>query len=166
MKTIAELRNNKLNVREIATRLNYIKNQTIDFDVFLPSRNKNLQRDFVWSIEQKRELIISILLGRHIPHISYINRANETLEIIDGKQRLSTMIDFINDKFTILIEDNEYLFSELPKEYQKEILHFNIKGYEVIEEVGDTILDDDKINWFKLLNYAGTPQDLKHINNL
>jgi hypothetical protein len=58
MKSISELRN-KLTIdpQEISSSIKYFKKLTIDWDVFLPTIGKNLQRDFVWTIEQKRSLI-------------------------------------------------------------------------------------------------------------
>lgn len=45
---------------------NYYK---IDFDVFLPSIGKNLQRPKVWTIAQKQQLIISVFKDLNIPTI-------------------------------------------------------------------------------------------------
>jgi hypothetical protein len=28
------------------------------------------------------------------------------------------------------------------------------------------ITDDQKIAWFEMINFAGTPQDIEHLNNL
>ena len=172
MKSINELRGNiSFNVQEVSASFKYILKQKLDFDIFLPSIGKNLQRDLVWSLFQKREIILSVLLEINIPHISIINTWKkdvseiEIWQIIDGKQRLSSMIEFVNDKFTIEIENEEYLFSQLPEEYQKEILRFNIR-YNVVYEMENEISDQEKINWFKLINFAGTPQDIEHINNL
>ena len=75
MKTIHELRNVlRFHPQEINSSIMFFaKYANIDFDVFLPSRGMNLQRGYVWSIEQKRELIWSILLNRHIPRMALVN---------------------------------------------------------------------------------------------
>ena len=44
----------------------------IDWDVYLPSYGFNLQRPFVWTVEQNRELIMSILRENFIPKISVV----------------------------------------------------------------------------------------------
>ena len=36
-------------------------NYNLDFDVFLPSIGKNLQRELCWTLHQKQELIMSVL---------------------------------------------------------------------------------------------------------
>ena len=50
----------------------------VDFDVFLPTKNKNLQRGFVWTQLQKEQLIISILKGIKIPAICVILKRGES----------------------------------------------------------------------------------------
>src|SRR6478735_11042092 len=98
----------KINCHPQSSGIAYLAKQRIDYNVYLSSKNKNLQRDFVWSLEQKRELIYSIFMERNIPALSLINLYNEdtldTFQVIDGKQRLSTMIAFYNNEFDIIID--------------------------------------------------------------
>ena len=47
-------------------------NITIDWDVYLPTKQMNLQRPLVWTLEQKQELIYSIFKGIQLPPISLI----------------------------------------------------------------------------------------------
>jgi uncharacterized protein with ParB-like and HNH nuclease domain len=173
MKTIYDLRGNlDLYPQELSSQIKYFKGNDIDWDVYLPTRDKNLQRDFVWTLEQKRELIWSVLIGRHIPHCAIINSINKENEnedkylIIDGKQRLSSIFDYIDNKFTIIIDDVEYLFSELPKDYQNAITYYHFRYYVVNEPWDTRITDEQKIAWFKFINFAGTPQDKEHLNSL
>ena len=71
MKTIRELRSGfTLNPDHINYMTKYLKSQKIDFDVFLPTKGINLQRGFVWILQQKQDLIQSILIGRKIPEIA------------------------------------------------------------------------------------------------
>ena len=138
----------------------------IDFDVYLESIGKNLQRGYVWDIRQKRELINSIIIGRNIPNLSIFERSDERKFIIDGKQRLSSMFDFLDDKFTIILEDKEYLFSELPKDYQDHIEMFNITYYSIFEISKNIVSEKMLFDWFDFINFAGTPQDEEHINDI
>lgn len=172
MKSIEEIRKLDVCPQESASSIRYFKNQNIDWDVYLPSKQKFLQRGFVWTLEQKRELIWSVLIGRHIPHVSLISsidkedKNKEIWLIIDGKQRLSSIIHFTEDKFTLLIDGREYLYSELPIEYQQCINYLHFRYYVVNEEPNNLITDEQKINWFKFINYAGTPQDKEYLDNL
>ena len=171
MKTLREVQSIfTLHPQETASRISYLMKQNIDWDVFLVSKNMNLQRDFVWDIIQKRELIWSILIGRHIPHCAIIRSCdinyNDVFLIIDGKQRLSSIFDYVNNKYTLIIDNVEYYYSELPREFQLEISNYFVRYYTLNEEKPNTFTDEDKINWFRFINYAGTLQDAKHIENL
>jgi hypothetical protein len=173
MKTIRELRSQlDLHPSPLSSRTKYFKRYDINWNVYLPSKGKNLQRDFVWTLQQKRELINSVLIGRHIPHCAIINSINKENEykdrylIIDGKQRLSSLFDFIDDKFTIILEDKEYLFSQLPDDYKTAIECYDFHYYLVNEPWDIRITDDQIIAWFRFLNFAGTPQDEEHLKSL
>lgn len=159
-----------LHPTEVGSSIRFLLKNNIDFDVFLPTKGFNLQRELVWNINQKRELILSIFIGRHIPHISYINKWGEDnsdiYQIIDGKQRLSTIFEFYNNKFTIYLEGEEWFFKDLPEDYQSGFLRTHLRGYVVNEEKINGISDQLKIDWFSFINFAGTPQDSEHLRKL
>ncbi len=137
----------------------------IDFDVFLPSKGKNLQRGFVWTKDQKHELILSILKGIKLPAITVLYLDHKVYKVIDGKQRLCTLIQFMKNEFSINVNNKEYFCSDLTLEAQSE-LNGSIKsniGYEYSDKL---ISDDILIEWFEMINYSGTPQEKDHINNL
>ena len=54
------------------------------------------QRFFRWDEEQKTKLIESILLGIPIPPIFVSQRMDGTWDVIDGQQRLSTILQFLH----------------------------------------------------------------------
>jgi len=145
-------------------------NTKIDYDVFLPSKNKNLQRDFCWTLLQKQNLVLSVLKEVNIPSLSVIkyydeNREN-VLKIIDGKQRLSTLVSFYKGEFSININNNDYHYEDLDNDAQRAIRLFN-PVVDIVHEYHDTVIpDDEKILWFEQINYFGTPQDEEHLNDL
>lgn len=53
------------------------------------------QRLFRWNIGQKAKLIESLLLGIPLPSIFVFERADGTWELIDGLQRISTILEFM-----------------------------------------------------------------------
>jgi hypothetical protein len=55
------------------------------------------QRIFRWTPEQKSRLIESILLGIPIPPIFVSQRADGVWDVIDGVQRLSTVLEFLGE---------------------------------------------------------------------
>lgn len=173
MKSIRELRTS-LNFipHEINSQIKYFsRSVNIDFNVFLPTKGTNLQRDYVWSLRQKRELIWSILMNRNIPRMAMMNvltgdSCDGVYQVIDGKQRLSAMIDFYENKYTLEIDGNNYFFRDLPKDYQNVIGGYHFAYYIANENYCGEFSDQDKIDWFTYINFAGTPQDKKHIDKL
>lgn len=64
----------------------------------------------IWSVEKKQLLIDSIINGYDIPKIYFhylvssskeLNKSNKLLAIIDGKQRIEAISDFLSDELTI-----------------------------------------------------------------
>lgn len=65
------------------------------------------QRLFRWSDEQKSRLIESILLELPIPQIFVIENSDGVLELIDGLQRVSSVIQFVNPTALGSVQENE-----------------------------------------------------------
>ncbi len=57
--------------------------------------NPDFQRLFRWEIGQKSKLIESILLGIPVPPIFVFEKENSRWELIDGLQRVSTLLEFV-----------------------------------------------------------------------
>jgi uncharacterized protein with ParB-like and HNH nuclease domain len=57
--------------------------------------NPDFQRLFRWEIGQKSRLIESLLLGIPLPSIFVFERDDATWELIDGLQRVSTLLEFM-----------------------------------------------------------------------
>lgn len=63
--------------------------------------NRKYQRKLVWTVDEKQYLIDSILSDFPIPLILLANTDNDSLEIIDGLQRLNAIISFIENRFAV-----------------------------------------------------------------
>ncbi len=91
------------------------------------------QRRLVWSEKARSYLMDSIVRGKPIPKIylrQLVNpRTKRTVrEVVDGQQRLQTVLTFLKDGFRISHLHNEEhggeYYSELDEETQKEILAY------------------------------------------
>ncbi|MET9203495.1 DUF262 domain-containing protein [Gordonia sp. NPDC003585] len=97
------------------------------------------QRLFRWDVESESRLIESLMLGLPVPSIFVATNEDFTLEVVDGLQRLSTLVHFVDSqpemlqtlgKETALVLDqlqtieqlNGCSYLDLPKELQ---LHFS-----------------------------------------
>lgn len=80
--------------------------------------NPDFQRYFRWSNTQKSRLIESILLGIPIPSIFLFQREDGIWEVVDGLQRISTLLQFMSElpevedlpkKERLVLEGTKYL---------------------------------------------------------
>jgi len=60
------------------------------------------QREFVWTLKQKSKFIESVFLGVPImPLLISVSGDDGELEIIDGSQRIRTLVDYCSDGFKL-----------------------------------------------------------------
>ena len=104
------------------------------------------QREYVWNLrpELPSRLIESLLLEIPIPPIYFGRIAEGTLEVIDGQQRLKTLIDFVSNKFALrklhsMSSLNGKFFKELSKPQREKICDAAIRTV-VIDTAGNADL--------------------------
>lgn len=65
--------------------------------------NPYFQRNYIWEEPKKSELIESIIVGFPIPSVySYFDQDSNKQMIIDGQQRLTTLISYMNNEFPLI----------------------------------------------------------------
>lgn len=72
--------------------------------------NRRYQRKLVWSQQEKKDLIESILLQYPIPLVLLASQ-DDKYEIIDGMQRLNAIFGFIENHFPVLIDGSDKFFN-------------------------------------------------------
>lgn len=141
--------------------------------VYLPDgRKKHYQRGFVWDIQTKQLLIDSIYndidLGKVVVRKRGWNELERMAEngetelafndIVDGKQRIYTIGEFIKGEFP---DSHGNYFGDLSFEAQHRLTGNQLLSYAEMPEESD---DKDVIEQFLKLNFAGIPQSREHIN--
>lgn len=122
--------------------------------------NPIYQRSLVWSLNDKTNLIDALVQGRNIGILTFVKNdfSNEFLyEILNGKQRLSTIAEFIADGFPY----QNIFFSELTKAAQLDFLNQSI----AVSEISFTN-DREKIEYFIELNSTGVKISDDFLKNL
>ena len=61
----------------------------------------DFQRNDVWTMRQKSELIESAIMGIPLPLIYLAENADGKLIVVDGRQRLTTFFEFLDNKFKL-----------------------------------------------------------------
>lgn len=72
--------------------------------------NRRYQRKLVWSQQEKKDLIESILFQYPIPLVLLASQ-NDKYEIIDGMQRLNAIFGFIENHFSVFIGGSDKFFN-------------------------------------------------------
>lgn len=108
------------------------------------------QRNSVWDEKAKSYLIDTIIRGLPVPQIFIrqiidIKTRKTNREIIDGQQRMRTILSFVNDEFMISKSHNSdyggLFFSELEHNVQEEFLTYELP-VEIIKSKDDSIIYD------------------------
>lgn len=86
----------------------------------------NYQRRLVWDKKTMSKFIESLLLSIPIPTIFLAENDNDTYEVIDGQQRLTTIFAFMKSN----LNDND--MEELP-EYLKDVQQLTLSGLETLK---------------------------------
>lgn len=148
------------------------------------------QRLFRWTITQKSKLIESILLGIPLPSIFVFEKEDSTWELIDGLQRISTILEFMgklrspNGEIAppSILEGTKYLPSlhntvweqsdlildapindqkEFDKSHQLSVRRARI-SVEILKRPSD---EQTKFDLFQRLNAGGTQANAQELRN-
>lgn len=149
-----------------------VKNGKVDF-------NHIVQRSYVWEASRKSALIESLILGYPVPPVfakrldeGTGKRGSNIYYIMDGKQRLSTIKEYLNDEFALttlpkityfceavngecIVDVSGMKFSELPLTLQDYLntVTINVTYF-------DNLTKEEERELFKRLN-AGKPLSTK-----
>ena len=133
------------------------------------------QRLFRWTIEQRSRLVESILLELPIPPIFLIENDDGVLELIDGLQRTSSVINFIEsslielpplvlDGCDLIKELNTKSFLDLPMTLRMRVKRSSVRAI-IIKRQSKPFL---KYEMFKRLNTGGallSPQEIRNCSS-
>lgn len=105
------------------------------------------QREFVWKDKNKASFIESVLLGLPIPFMFFGNRDDEKMEIIDGAQRVQTLVAFINDQLVLsslpkLTCLKDFRFTDLSEAQQRRFLNKTMRVIVLDESTPKDIRQD------------------------
>jgi hypothetical protein len=99
------------------------------------------QREKVWDLKRKQQLIDSILRGWKLPKLYFLKLDTAgQYEVVDGQQRLMTIFDFQSNKLQLSEESAEEFggatYNELPEDISDAFDDFEL-DYDEIEDASD-----------------------------
>ncbi|MFL0165712.1 DUF262 domain-containing protein [Candidatus Clostridium helianthi] len=130
----------------------------------------SFQRNYVWTKpRQKSELIESVVMGIPLPLIYLAENKDGQLIVVDGRQRLTTFFDFLNNKFSlkglkIMKAINDKKFKDLENEnpqYATMIEDFQL----VVQIIKYPTPDRVRFDIFDRVNRGGTSLNKQEMRN-
>ena len=111
------------------------------------------QREFIYKDKQRDDVIRSVRKGFPLNSMYWIKADDGNFEMMDGQQRTLSICQYLSGGFSV---DKRNFFNLLADE-KKQILDYKLMVY-----VCDGT-EQEKIDWFKIVNIAGvelTPQEI------
>lgn len=124
------------------------------------------QREYVWKIDLQSRLIESLLLQIPVPPLYFVKLNSGKLEVVDGQQRLTTLIRFISNEFALqklqkLSSLNDKTFKDLSEQDQEKIRDSTIRS--IVIDSGSN--HDLRYEIFERLNRGSMPLNEQEIRN-
>ena len=125
------------------------------------------QRRNRWDRERQSQLIESFILNVPVPAVYLAEESKGVFAVIDGKQRLTAIVQFLNDEFRLtrlgLRRDLEGArFSDLPSEVAATLRMRPIRAVTIMRQTPDWV----KHEVFVRLNRGGQPLNAQEIRNV
>lgn len=107
--------------------------------------NPPYQRNYIWSLNDQRTLIDSILKGHPIPIFFFLEKDDHLFEIVDGQQRTRTIIGYFNK-----------LFSKFDGQFFDDQKEPNFLNYSFPVTIISKIKEDESIEkFYSMVNSSG-----------
>lgn len=129
------------------------------------------QRNFVWNSKQKSELIESVIMGIPLPLVYLAENKSGEMIVVDGRQRLTTFIQFLNNEFRlsklkILRELNGYNFKDLENTKKYSRFATDIEDFQILVRIIKYPTPDRvRFDIFDRVNRGGTTLNKQEMRN-
>jgi hypothetical protein len=119
------------------------------------------QRNYIYADGKRDVAVITSILKGYPLGLIYFNKINkDSLEVLDGQQRITSFGRFVTNKFAIKDENGmEQYFSGIATDKQQKILNAKLLIYECEGE------ESEIKEWFRTINIAGVPLNNQELLN-
>jgi hypothetical protein len=119
------------------------------------------QRNYIYSSEKKEAAVIESILKGYPLGLIYFNKlSDDSYEVLDGQQRITSVGRFVTNKFAIKDANGmEQYFSGIAVDKQNNILNSNLLIFECEGE------ESEIKEWFRTINIAGVPLNSQELLN-
>ena len=118
------------------------------------------QRNYIYNDGKKDVAVIDSLLKGYPLGLIYFNVAGDTLEVLDGQQRITSVGRFVTGKFAIKQDGKEQTFSSLPAEASS-----RRSSTASCSSTSAQGTEKEIKEWFQTINIAGVPLNTQELLN-
>lgn len=115
------------------------------------------QRDYVWTAKEQQAFLKALMSGFPIGHVSLVEDQSDCYEVVDGKQRLTTLHKFYKSEIPFICDGKNYYYKDLDAGEQRAFKNMGLPA--ILLQVDN---EKDKIQYFADVNFAGVPQSEEH----
>jgi hypothetical protein len=151
--------------------LDYLQH-ALEQDRYIINVAPEYQRRQRWSTKKRSQLIESFLMNIPVPPVFLFEREYNEYEVVDGRQRLDTIRDFLTNSFaltglTYWTELNRKRFNQLPLVIQRGLMRRSLSAVVLLAETKSPHEDEFDVRTvlFDRLNTGGeklNPQELRN----
>ncbi|MEH0790857.1 DUF262 domain-containing protein [Vibrio parahaemolyticus] len=128
--------------------------------------DERYQRKYCWTSEDQQALMHSIFNELPLDSISVAlnpESHEKYFEVIDGRQRVTTIIKYTENEFPYIDEDgNEVYFRDLSDPDRAAFRMVKLPVIELSTKNGKPLSYEQKVAYFYRKNFAGQPQSAEH----
>lgn len=117
------------------------------------------QREFVYDLKQSEEVIHTVLKGFPLNIMYWVQKDDNTFEVLDGQQRTLSICKYLNHDYDITIDGKRFYWDSLPDDEYQKIINYELMVY-ICKGT-----PKEKLDWFEIVNIAGvelTKQELRN----
>ena len=159
---IMSIEDKKVYTEKIDYPLQTLVQSVIDGDIVT---DPDYQRDYVYDDKKASKIIESVILGIPIPTVYLCQEADETLSVIDGQQRITSIYRYMTNLFALkglneLPELNGKKYKDLERTIQIKLKQSTLTGIKILKESQEL-----KCEIFARLNQGAVslnPQELRN----
>lgn len=130
------------------------------------------QRNRIWDKRRKSRLIESLIVNVPIPPVFLYETDYNKYEVMDGLQRISSIVEFMNDDFKLeeldtFPELNGYVYSKLPEVIRYSIDRRYLSATIILKETNRNLIIEEEIKQFifERLNTGGMELSYQEVRN-
>jgi len=115
------------------------------------------QREYVWTEKEQNDFLVAFFSEFPFGNISITVDEDYNIEVVDGKQRLTTLLKFYDNEIGFTFEGNKVFYSDLCDADKRRFSNWTIPTVQLM-----TNNYKDRVAYFAAINFTGVAQSEDH----